>query len=61
MRLSGMTDAQITEAAGAAQLSTGVSSYLHGIGYSVDTFKQELNSTVNHIKKQMKEPAMAPR
>jgi len=56
-----MTDEQITEAAGAAQQSNGASAYLHGIGYSVDKFKQELDAAIKHIKSQKKEPAMAPR
>jgi hypothetical protein len=54
-----MTDEQITEAAGAVQQSTGASSYLHGIGYNVDTFKRELASAVKHIKDHRKEPALA--
>ena len=60
LRLSGMTDEQITEAAGAVQQSTGASAYLHGIDYSVDKFKQELNAAVMHIKSQtMKAKDMA--
>jgi len=56
-----MTDEQITEAAGAVNQSTGTSSYLHGIDYNLDTFKQELNAAVKHIKGHAKEPAMADR
>ena len=56
-----MTEDQITEAAGAVNQSTGTSAYLHGIDYSVDKFKQELNATVNHIKSHMKQPAVASR
>jgi len=54
-----MTDEQITEAAGAVNQSTGTSAYLHGIDYSVDKFKQELNATVMYMKTHAKEPALS--
>jgi len=31
---------------------TSFSAYLHGIGYSVDEFKRELDASVVHIKSQ---------
>jgi hypothetical protein len=45
-----MTDEEITEAAGAVQQSAGASAYLHGIGYSIDKFQEELDSAVEYIK-----------
>jgi len=49
-----MGDAQIQEAsaaAGAGQV-VGFSAYLHGIGYSGEQFKRELDEAVNYIKRQ---------
>jgi hypothetical protein len=47
-----MDDAQIQEASYAVLQSVGFSSYLHGIGYSLDQFLQELGATVDYIKSQ---------
>ena len=47
-----MDDAQIQEAAEAVFQSAGVSAYLHGIGYSLQQFLQELNASVEYIKSQ---------
>ena len=47
-----MGDAQIKEASTTSQLVVGFSAYLHGIGYSVEKFQQELNTTVAYIKSQ---------
>jgi hypothetical protein len=47
-----MGDAQIQEASAAAGQVVGFSAYLHGIGYSVEQFKRELDQTVNYIKQQ---------
>jgi len=52
-----MSEEQITEAAAAAQVSVGVSAYLHGIDYSVDKFRKELEATVKHIEGQAKAKA----
>jgi hypothetical protein len=49
-----MNEEQITEAAAVVQVATGVSAYLHGIGYSLDKFKEELRVSVDHIKDQSK-------
>lgn len=49
--LSGMDDAHIKEAGWAVQSVTGLSSYLYGVGYSKEKFKQELDKIVEHIKK----------
>ncbi len=56
-----MGDSEITEASITAEQSTGVSSYLHGIGYPLETFKQELNSAIKYIKSHAKVPARAAR
>ncbi len=47
-----MDDAQIQEAAEAVLQSSGFSSYLYGIGYSLEQFLQELDATVEYIKSQ---------
>ena len=47
-----MGDAEIKEASAAAQAAVGFSTYFHGIGYSVDTFKEELAGAVEYIKSQ---------
>ena len=49
-----MTEEQITEAAAAVLVSVGISDYLHGIGYSLDKFLDELQAAVSHIKSQAK-------
>lgn len=49
-----MSEEQIKEAAGTVQQSVGVSSYLHGINYSVDRFKQELEASMRHAKSRSK-------
>ena len=36
----------------AADMVVGFSTYFHGIGYSVDKFKEELAAAVEHIKSQ---------
>ena len=47
-----MGNAQIQEASAAAGQVVGFSAYLHGIGYSVEQFKRELDEAVNYIKQQ---------
>jgi hypothetical protein len=47
-----MGDREIQEVAAAAQQVVGFSAYLHGVGYDLDRFKQELDSAVSHIKSQ---------
>ncbi len=47
-----MGEAEIQEAAAAVLQSTGASSYLYGIGYSIDKFKNELDSASRHIRSQ---------
>jgi hypothetical protein len=50
LRLAGMDESHIQEASAAVNLVVGFSAYLHGIGYSVDKFKQELDAAVAHIQ-----------
>jgi hypothetical protein len=47
-----MDDAQIQEAAETVYQSAGMSAYLHGVGYSLEQFLQELGEAVKHIKAQ---------
>ena len=47
-----MDDAQIQEAAETVYQSAGMSAYLHGVGYSLEQFLQELGDVVKHIKAQ---------
>jgi hypothetical protein len=47
-----MGNAQVQEASATAQAVVGYSAYLHGIGYSVEQFKRELDEAVNYIKQQ---------
>lgn len=54
MKLSGMGEAEIQDAATTVLQSTGASSYLHGVGYDLDKFKSELEAAVSYIKSQTK-------
>jgi hypothetical protein len=47
-----MGDAEIQEASATAQTVVGFSAYLHGINYSVEQFKHELDAAVAYIKAQ---------
>ena len=47
-----MDDSHIQEASMAADMVAGLSSYFHGVGYSLDKFKEELSGMVQHIKSQ---------
>ena len=49
-----MGDAEIQEAAATTQQVVGFSAYLHGMGYSVEQFRRELEATVQHIRSQAK-------
>jgi hypothetical protein len=50
-----MGDAEVQEAAATAQAVVGFSAYLHGINYSVEQFKAELDASVAYIKSQMQQ------
>ena len=52
LRLSGIDDDQIQEACYAALQSAGFSAYLHGIGYSLSRWLEELSGAVEYIKRQ---------
>jgi AhpD family alkylhydroperoxidase len=56
LRLSGMAEEEITEAAGAVQQSAGASAYLAGIGYNTEKFQEELSNAVEYIKSKSKWP-----
>ncbi len=47
-----MDNAEIQEAAETVYQSAGMSAYLHGVGYSLEQFLQELGEAVKHIKAQ---------
>ena len=47
-----MGEAAVQEASATAAQVVGFSAYLHGIGYSVEQFKQELDAAVAHITSQ---------
>ena len=49
LRLGGLTDAHVQEAAAVAQQVVGFSTYLPAIGYAVAQFRQELDAAVAHI------------
>lgn len=49
--LEGMGEELIQEASWVTQSVTGASSYLYGIGYNKETFVEEVDATVEHIKK----------
>lgn len=49
-----MDDTQIQEASASSGLVVGFSAYLHGINYSVEQFRRELDETVTYIKSQQK-------
>ena len=49
-----MGDEHIKEASWVVQQVTGASAFLHGIDYSTEKFKQELNQAVEHIKSAQK-------
>ncbi len=50
-----MGDAHIQEASEASSLVVGFSAYLHGINYSLEQFRRELEESVNYIKAQQQE------
>jgi AhpD family alkylhydroperoxidase len=50
LKLSGMSDAAIQEAAISVQQSTGISDYLHGIGYSTAKWNKELDQSVSYLE-----------
>ena len=50
LRLSGIGDDQLQEASYAALQSAGFSAYLHGIGYSLSRWLEELSGAVEYIK-----------
>ena len=50
-----MGDAEIQEASATTQTVVGFSAYLHGIGYSVERFEQELAASVAYITAQMQQ------
>jgi len=52
LRLGGIDDDQIQEASYAALQSAGFSAYLHGIGYSLNRWLEELSGAVEYIKSQ---------
>jgi len=52
LRLSGLGDEAVQEAAAAAGMVAGFSAYLHGSNYSVEQFQQELDAAVAYIKSQ---------
>jgi hypothetical protein len=52
LRLSGLGEATIQEAAAAAGQVVSFSAYLHGVRYSVEQFQQELETAVAYIQRQ---------
>lgn len=52
LRLGGVTDEQLQEAAAVAGEIVGFSAYLHGVGYDLDRYLRELDEAVNYIKSQ---------
>ena len=50
LRLSGMSEEEIRDAAAAAQVSSGYSVFMHGVDTDLDEFRTELASMVEHIK-----------
>jgi len=51
-----MTEEQIEEAVASAMVSVGTSTFLHGIDYSPEKFREELDRTVRHIQRRSKVP-----
>ena len=50
LALNGLSDEHVREASWVVNGVTGASGYLHGVGYSVERFKQELQTTLEHLK-----------
>jgi hypothetical protein len=48
--LLGIDDEQIKEASWAAQVVTGLSAYMYGIGYDKELNQREIDATVEYIK-----------
>ena len=46
-----MGDEHIKEASWVVQSVTGASAYFYGVGYNKETFIQEVDAAVEHIKK----------
>jgi len=51
-----MTEEQTEEAVASAMVSVGMSTFLHGIGYSPEKYREELDRTVRHIQRQARVP-----
>ena len=51
LALFGMDAEQMQEASWAVNSVTGTSAYMYGIGYDLETFKQELDAIIEHVKK----------
>lgn len=49
-----MGDEEIKEASWAAKSVAGYSAYLYGTGYSKEKYKEEVDATVEYIKKSSK-------
>ena len=47
-----MGDDAIQEASAAAGQAVSFSAYLHGVNYSVEQFRRELDAAVDYIKRQ---------
>ena len=50
-----MDDEQVKEASWAAQIITGFSAYLYGIGYSMEQWHQELEAMGEHAARSAQE------
>ena len=55
LALFGVGEDSVKEASWAAQFTVGISTYVYGIGYSQEQFKQELAKIVEHIQKSAQE------
>ncbi len=53
--LNDMTDEHIKEASWVVQSVTGASSYMYGVDYSNDKFREELRAMVEYIKRSAQE------
>jgi AhpD family alkylhydroperoxidase len=55
LALYGLGDEQIEEASWAARFTTGISTYLYGIGYDKQKFLEDLERIVQYIKESARE------
>ena len=50
LALAGLEDEHLKEASWVAESVAGASAYMHGVGYDMQRFKQEVDTIVHYLK-----------